>query len=408
MNEDSPQSGTFRPRELEVLYALSQAVAGAVDLEATLEQIAYLVRSVFIYDSIVLYEPRTDQVLEPVYARAIGRGRFREADLAWGEAISQEAYQTGQNVIRVEVISGDNSDRTDNRHSLGMPLKIRDRRIGAVVFIRFGGPPYTNDQTRLAEFIAVHIAQLVEHRHLAERIANLEARRKLEGLQDDFIATVSHELITPLGFIKGYATTLLREDIEWDNQTRREFLSIIDEEADRLHELIDNLMDSSRLQAGTLPMSFQPVRLDTLLKDISQRTRSLHEHLSIEVVIHAQALHVQADPTRLVQVFDNILNNAIKYAPDSPITITLDQAEQTTCVAIQDKGPGIAPEHLENIFQRFYRVPQQGTLTRGTGLGLYICRKIIQAHGGHITAESTVGQGTTFYIYLPILDQNGT
>ena len=169
------------------------------------------------------------------------------------------------------------------------------------------------------------MAQLLQRHQLVERIADLEARRRLDMLQDDFISTISHELLTPLGFIKGYTTTLLREEISWDEDMRHEFLTIMNEEADRLRELIDNLLDSSRLQAGTLRMNFQTIRLDAMLKDISLRARSRNENLDIDLVLKANSVTVQADPTRLAQVFDNILNNAIKYAPSSPVTITLDR-----------------------------------------------------------------------------------
>jgi K+-sensing histidine kinase KdpD len=399
--EDGTNPGTLRPQELEAVYSISKAVAGAVDTEAVLNQIIRLVRPVFIFDSMVLYEQREGPVLEPTYARAIGRGRFREADLAWGEKTAQDAYQTAHHVIRVEELSGSREDRINTRHYIGLPLRFSDRIKGSLVFIRFGGPVYTPDQINLAEFICVHIAQLLEHRQLVEQIASLEAKRRLDSLQEDFISTISHELLTPLGFIKGYATTLLREDTDWDEQTRREFLTIIDEESDRLRELIDNLLDSSRLQAGTLHLACQPIRVDTLLKDITLRIRSLHESLKVELKINSYGLMIQADPTRLAQVFDNITNNAIKYAPGSPIQITLDQKDQKACIAIHDYGPGIPHEHLDKLFQRFYRVPGSSNSVHGTGLGLYICRKIIQAHGGEIEAESEVGAGITFIIRLP-------
>jgi signal transduction histidine kinase len=209
-------------------------------------------------------------------------------------------------------------------------------------------------------------------------------------------------LLTPLGFIKGYATTLLRDDTSWDNNTREEFLTIIDEEADRLHELIDNLMDSSRLQAGTLRMSFQPVRLDTFLRDISLRAQTHDGSKIIKLDIQSPKLKIPADPTRLAQVFDNLLTNAAKYAPGSLITISLHHNDTLAIIDVCDEGPGIEEEHLKQIFKRFYRAPTNNTTVRGTGLGLYICRQIIRAHGGDIEAESQLGEGTTFHIYLPL------
>jgi len=111
---------------------------------------------------------------------------------------------------------------------------------------------------------------------------------------------------------------------------------------------------------------------------------------------------VPVDPARLAQVFDNLLTNAAKYAPGAPITIALDEAEGAVHIRVKDEGPGIAPEHLAHLFKRFYRVPSTNTTVRGTGLGLFICRQIIRAHGGKISVESEPGKGTAFDIYLPL------
>jgi signal transduction histidine kinase len=401
INSDSrPES--LQLQEMEAVYAISRAVAGAGEVDVALNDIIRILRQVFIFDNIVLYNENESESLEPIYARAIGRGRFREADLAWGEVTAQEVYNGQQAVVRVEKLEETSKrDRTNIRYSLGLPIVIGGQTLGALVFIRFGGPDYTLDQIHLAEHVALHIAQLLQHRQMVEQIASLEAKRRLDSLQDDFIATISHELLTPLGFIKGYATTLLRDDAAWEAETQREFLTIIDEEADRLRELIDNLMDSSRLQAGTLNMTFQLIRLDTLVKEIVMRARSHHDDLDIEVITQTPGMEINADPTRIAQVFDNIIGNAVKYAPGSPITITVDLHQNMVRIAIQDSGPGIPAKNLENIFQRFYRLPEHSNSVRGTGLGLYICRNIIDAHGGKIIAESTVGKGTTFHIYLP-------
>lgn len=401
MFDDVSYPASLRPEELEAVYAISRAVAGAVDIDTVLDEIIRLTRSVFIFDNMVLYMKRGAEALEPAYARAIGRGRSHEAELVWGEGTAVEAIQTGQVAIRTEE-TGDATERTSIRFSLGLPLRSGSEIKGALVFIRFGGPAYKPDQIRLAEFIAMHVAQLLEHDQLVRTIGNLEAERRLDRLQEDFIATVSHELLTPLGFIKGYATTLLRDDAIWDDDTRREFLTIIDEEADRLRELIDNLMDSSRLQAGTLRMSFQPVRLDAFLKDVSLRAKSRDEKREIQLDLYSPELVVPVDPARLAQVFDNLLSNAIKYAPGATITILLERADDMAHIQVRDDGPGIAPEHLQNLFKRFFRVPGNDTTVRGTGLGLFICRQIIRAHGGKITVESEPGKGTAFDIHLPM------
>lgn len=402
MIQESSHQVTLRPQELEAVYAISRAVVGTLDTDAAMNKIIRLVRPVFIFDSIVIYKIRQQGNLEPSYAKAIGRGRFREADLAWGEIVAQEAYQSGRIIDRVEKIGKATDDRTNIRHFLCIPLKLGEVISGALVFIRFGGPVFTHDQIHLAEFISILIAQLLEHRRLVEQVAELEAQRRLDSLQDDFIAMISHELLTPLGFIKGYATTLLRQDTSWDDQTRSEFLTIIDEEADRLRELIDTMMDSARLKADSLKITFQPISLDTFLKDLILRAQSMYENVQIELDIKAPAIKTQADPTRLAQVVNNIINNAIKYAPQSPIWVSLDNhSEQQALITIRDQGPGIAAQYLPKLFQRFYRIPGSASTTRGTGLGLYICKKIIQAHNGTIEVESIQGEGTSFHITLP-------
>jgi signal transduction histidine kinase len=408
MTEDNIAPATLRPEELEAVYSISRAVAQSIDLDTALDEIIHLARPVFIFDNMVLYLQKGEDVLDPTYARAIGRGRSQEADLAWGEATAQEALHTNHVAILIEKMDDFEKDRTRLRYSLGLPLSWgADNAMGALVFIRFGGPSFKADQIRLAEFIAVHVAQLLGHTNLVQRVANLEAERRLNRLQEDFIATVSHELLTPLGFIKGYATTLLRDDISWDDNTRHEFLTIIDDEADRLRELIENLMDSSRLQAGTLRMSFQPIRLDTFLKDMLLRAGSRNEDIQIYLDLKINGLQIQADPTRLAQVFDNLLSNAIKYAPGAQVMITLSKEHDRAYVTVKDNGPGIAPEHLQHLFNRFYRVPSDNVTVRGTGLGLYICRRIVQAHKGEISVESTLGKGTTFHIRLPIKQKEG-
>lgn len=395
-------TGTLRPEELQAVYAISRAVARAMDMESALDEIIRLTRPVFIFDNMVLYVQSAKESLEPAYARAIGRGRSQEENLVWGENTAQQALATGQVMILKEQIGDVAEDRTSLRYSLGLPLQWGMDSMGALVFVRYGGPSFKPDQIRLSEFIAVHIAQLLGRKYLAERVGILEAERRLDRLQEDFIATVSHELLTPLGFIKGYATTLMREDANWDDETRHEFLTIIDEESDRLKELIENFMDSSRLQAGTLRLSFQPVKLDTFLRDMQQRASARADDFQIILDLNSPGLQLQADATRLAQVFDNLISNAMKYASGSALEITQTADEDYAYISVKDHGVGIPPEYIDRIFERFYRVPSDNISVRGTGLGLFISRRIVEAHHGEITVQSALGEGTTFNIKLPL------
>lgn len=400
--QETRTTGTLRPEELQAVYAISRSVARARDMESALEEIIRLTRPVFIFDNMVLYVQSEKETLEPAYARAIGRGRSQEANLVWGENTAKQALTTGQVMILKEQIGDAAEDRTHLRYSLGLPLQWGTDSMGALVFVRYGGPSFKPDQIRLSEFIAVHVAQLLGRKYLAERVGILEAERRLDRLQEDFIATISHELLTPLGFIKGYATTLMREDANWDETTRHEFLTIIDEEADRLKELIENFMDSSRLQAGTLRLSFQPVKLDTFLKDMQQRAAVRGDDFKIVLDLKSPGLQLQADATRLAQVFDNLISNAMKYAPTCSVEITQTADEDHAYISVKDQGVGIPPEYIDRVFERFFRVPSDNMSVRGTGLGLFISRRIIEAHHGEITVQSVLGEGTTFNIKLPL------
>ena len=396
---------SLEPYELRTIYEISRVILQSVDPAEALKEIIRLSRPIFIFDNVVFYQLKDDQTLYPTYARSVGRGRSVEADMAWGDAVASDVLKNKDIVIRQEEGEFEQEDpmfsRLNSRYFLGLPLQMGEDVKGALIFIRFGGPIYLPEHINIAKLIAEHVEHLLERRHLVMRVANLEAEQQFDRLQQDFVATVSHDLRTPLGFIKGYATTLLREDAHWGPETYHEFLTIIDEEADRLAELIDNLLDSSRLQSGTLRMEFQAVHLASLLNDLVQRIQGSDYNIQVALDLELSKDTVCADPTRLIQVFNNLFSNAEKYAPNSTVKVSLRWMPEKAQISFQDTGPGIPKEHLENIFKRFYRLPGYSETIKGTGLGLFICRQIIRAHHGEIYAESKVGEGTTFHVFLP-------
>lgn len=389
--------------ELNAVYAIARVVAETFDTEAGLDAVFRLARTIFIFDIAALYlQNEETSELEPIYARALGRGRSNEARLSWGEPAAAEAFRTGQTVLRQEDAGPSVDGRERWRDYLGLPMMVGGRCVGGLTFGRFGGPSYPPEHIRLAEFVAWHVGQLLENRRMASRIASLEAQRELARMQDEFIATISHELRTPLGFIKGYVTTLLREDAEWDTEASEEFLHIIDEEADRLRELIDNLLDSTRLETGTLSMTLEPTRIEPVIRDVVARTKSLYPSINLSINKAEDLPDVLMDATRIAQVLENLLSNAHKYAPGEDVEICVDRRGNQIYLEVADQGPGIPAEHLPHLFERFYRVPETVNTTRGTGLGLHICRKIVEAHGGEISVDTEPGAGAKFWFTLPI------
>ena len=372
------------------------------DWKKSLNSLFITLRKTFVFDNLAIYQvERSGAMPEPVYARAMGRGRSKEADASWGEEIANQVVATHKITIATPSDSS-SSDRITRPYLLGLPLNLPAGK-GAIVFVRFGGPEYTAQQMPLAALAAVQTDHIFESRSLKESQTQLEIARKRAQFQDDFIATISHELHTPLGFIKGYTTSLLRSDTVWDAATQREFLNIIDEESDHLLTLIDRILDSARLQSGNMPMDFQPVRLDSLLRDIILRTQNRNKDLEIVQEI-VPAPPIQGDTVHLAQVFDNLFDNALKYAPGSRITISLRVEPDKQIVTFADQGAGIPAENLPFLLERFYRVPGHSTKS-GTGLGLFICRQIIQAHHGEISVRTVPDKGATFLVELPAKNQ---
>jgi signal transduction histidine kinase len=391
---------------LNSLLALFREATAQADWKSALEALVTELRTFVVFDNIAVYliDPKTN-ALEVAYARALGRGKTAEADAAWGDRIAAEVVAGGQAVIQIPAHKSKlHTDRLELSHLLGLPLCTGTRLTGAVVFVRFGGPEYSDAHLQVAALTSMWMSTLFERRAWQQTYRQLDEAQRRVRLQDDFLATISHELRTPLGFIKGYSTTLLRQDTSWDVTTQREFLTIIDEEADRLAQLIEDLLESARLQSNTLQFKFHPMRLDALIRDVVLRLKQRHTSLSVNLDF-GTVPSIPGDNVHLTRVFENLFSNAIKYAPGSALDVVLAQESETLHVRFTDHGPGIPLEHQAMIFERFYRVPGENNASTGTGLGLYICKQIIMAHHGKIWVESAPGQGTTFHIELP-LDAN--
>jgi signal transduction histidine kinase len=386
---------------LSYLQELMQITAHLDSSRSAIEKFMVALRKEFVFDNVAVYlQDKETQNLEIAFARAVGRSRDAEADAAWGEDFAGQVVKKGQLLLRDPSPGVLSDDRLHQAYLLGLPLHQGDQVRGAVVFVRFGGPVYEDQHVTIAAFAAGLISMLFERAKWIELREELRDLKRQMQLQEDFVSTISHELRTPLGFIKGYSTSLLRQDTSWDDETQKEFLTIIDEEADRLSLLIENVLESARLQSKTLPLRFQPLRLDAVLRDVIMRIRSRQKELDVSMELETVP-PISGDGVRLAQVFENLFTNAIKYAPGSPLVVLLNHVDDNIMISFIDHGPGIPKESLPLIFERFYRVRGEKTVT-GTGLGLYICKQIILAHRGKIWAESTPGQGTTFFIELPI------
>ena len=239
--------------------------------------------------------------------------------------------------------------------------------------------------------------------NIIANVRDMTRLRETDDLKNTFISVISHELKTPVALIKGYAGTLRREDARWDASTVRDSAAVIEEEADRLTQLIDNLLDASRLQAGGLKLNIADVALDQLAAHVAEKFSVDAELHHIELDFPPDFPTVPGDAVRLEQVLSNLINNAIKYSPaGAHIRITGRVLPREIVVSVTDQGIGIPLEEQARIFERFYRVDDAlSRRTQGSGLGLYLAKAVIDAHRGRIEVESAPGQGAKFSFALP-------
>jgi signal transduction histidine kinase len=197
-------------------------------------------------------------------------------------------------------------------------------------------------------------------------------------------------------------STLRRKDASWDREVIADSLQVIEEEADRLTELIENLLDASRLQAGVLSINLSDVNLHTLVERVVDRFRTQSQQHAIEVDFEQDFPVILADEDRLTQVISNLLSNAIKYSPEGgKIRVDGDVHGEKVVVCVSDEGPGIAAGDIPHIFDRFYRSSEAARTTKGAGLGLYLARAVVEAHGGRIWVDPRPGYGARICFSLP-------
>jgi len=225
--------------------------------------------------------------------------------------------------------------------------------------------------------------------------------RQAEELKSTFISVISHELKTPVALIKGYVCTLLRDDAEWDGDFFNESLTVIEEEADRLSQLIENLLDATRLQAGGVILKKSEIFLPGIAKRLAKKFQTQTEKHEIIVNFPDDFPTCFADESRIEQVIINLISNSIKYSDKGKINISGDTRKDILVTCVSDEGPGIAPQDTPYVFDRFYRSAEALRNKKGAGLGLYIAKAIIDAHKGRMWVDTEHGNGAKICFALP-------
>jgi signal transduction histidine kinase len=323
-------------------------------------------------------------------------------------ALVEEVLRTGETVYR--------RDMRDHRFpeertltAIGLysrvaaPLLLGERPIGMLAILRREADAFDEDEIELAALLGRLLASGVQNiRAYESERATVAELRRLSALRADFVSLVSHELRSPMAAVIGAARTLEERWRELTADQRTAFLALIADETNRLAALIGDVLDTSRIEAGTFSYRFGDVDVAELVGDTVAGFRLHQEEVTVVTRAERQLPTVRGDRERLRQVLQNLLENAVKYSRvGDEIDVRAWAKNGRVHVAVADSGPGIPREHHGLIFERFGRA-NVGLGKPGTGLGLFIARSIAEAHGGLLTVESTPGEGATFTLELPV------
>lgn len=277
---------------------------------------------------------------------------------------------------------------TQTNTLLGIPLIAKDMVVGALEAINKRSGEFTNDDLNVLTILGAQAAVAIENARLFQ--------------QSDLIAELVHELRTPMASLNTAVQILIRPDISKQQHTK--LVEIIRDEINRLSDLTTSFLDLARLEAGRMQFHFTNVYLKGLLEYciMIMQSRASEKNISISLQLSDENFQIYADQDKIKQVLLNLISNGIKYNYDGgKIVITANENPRYIVISISDTGPGIPPESLPHLFDKFYRVPGMEKMSPGTGLGLSICKRIVETHEGIIEVQSTLGKGSTFSIQLP-------
>ena len=314
------------------------------------------------------------------------------SELAVGQWVHEHGQIAGQGTDTLPGASGLYLPLTGSRGTVGvLGLRPQDPR-----------PLQAPEQLHQLETFASQTALAIERARLAEDAERAQVRAETERLRNSLLSSVSHDLRTPLASITGAASTLLENEAGLDAGTRRDLLETLHEEADRLNRLVQNLLEMTRLESGALQLHTDWHPVEEVVGAALGRFAKALARRAVTTRVPSELPLVPMDDVLIEQVLINLIDNALKYTPaDSPIEVMAEDADGAVLIEVADRGPGLPPGEERRIFEKFHRGDAAPTV-RGAGLGLAICRGIVQAHGGRIWAENRPGGGVTIRFTLPV------
>lgn len=400
--------------ELETVAQVSTAASTILEIDQLLQSVVDLTKASFdlYHTHIYLLNERGDKLMLKAGAGNVGRLMSLE-----GRDISLQAESIVARAARQRqgLIVNDVKKTADflphpllpqTRSEMAIPMTVGDQLIGVLDLQSEKVDAFTEEDLKIQTTLAAQIAVAAANARLyAEQVETAKKLRALDQLKSEFLASMSHELRTPLNSIIGFADVLL-EGLDGElNERMEEDVRLIRESGRHLRELIGDILDMSKIEAGRMELRYEDVNLRQLAQDVVATAHPLaqEKNLYLNLELDERIEPVRADRTRMRQILWNIMGNAIKFTEKGGVTLKMQRRAEHILVSIRDTGIGIKPEHIPIVFEQFRQI--DGGLNRtasGTGLGMPITKKLVELHGGDIWIESVEGQGSTFFFTIPI------
>jgi two-component system sensor histidine kinase KdpD len=410
---EQAEAASAREVETASLYAFSRDLAAAATLDEIVSIMVMHLGENFGRQIVVLLPENGKLELSGYTPVAPPAEAAREAfGSAFAHATHSPQFQPDESERAVAVwafehgqAAGRDTDTLPAAKVRYLPLKTARGVVGVL-----GVQPHdttkhlTPEQRRLMEVFANQAALAIERVRLADEAQQARLQIETEQLRNSLLSSVSHDLRTPLAAITGAASSLMDDETALEAATRHEMAQTIYEEAGRLNRLLRNLLDMTRLESGALQVNKELQPLEEVIGAALSRLDEALADRVVNIQLPDEVPFVPIDSVLIEQVFINLLENAIKYTPvNSPIDLSASTDNKTVTISIADRGPGLPPGDEQRIFEKFYRASAPAARNgSGVGLGLTICRGIVEAHGGRIWAENRSGGGAVFRFTLPI------
>ena len=393
---------------LDAANRCARALSSSLDLDEAVNAFIRELRGLLPFDrmAIVLAEEGAARIIATAGDQA-GGSMSAGAEFSPDNSLISDVVANGQTVYRRDMaqpayVEEEQLLAIGLRSRVAAPLLTGARPIGLLSLSRREPDAFSPHDVELASLLGRLAASAVQNiRAYESEHRTVEELRRLSALRADFVSLVSHELRSPMAAVIGAARTLQARWRELQPDQRESFLALIGDETTRLAALIGDVLDTSRIDAGTFTYRFSDVDIGVLVRDMVATAAVGQDEVPIIADIAPNVTVVRGDPERLRQIFGNLIDNAVKYSPaGEPVEVRVSQSNGAVLVSVRDRGPGIRTDDQRLIFEKFGRVAS-GNTKPGSGLGLYIARSIAETHGGRIAVSSAPGRGSTFTVELP-------